>query len=69
MGKEVSTVTVSIIRLTELSRSYLTGSQRYLVVWQALSLPAVLVLRWKKPQNKVISWSSLAFHSFEVLRI
>lgn len=70
MGKEVSTVTLSIVRLAELGSASLTGTERYLAMWKALFSPAVLILRWKKSNNKkVISRSSLAFHCFEVLRI
>lgn len=67
MGKEVSTVTVSIIRLAQLGSASLTGTERYLAMWKALSSPAILVLRWGK--KKVIPRSSLAFHCFGVLRI
>lgn len=71
MGKEVSTVTVSIRRLAELGSASLKGTERDLAMWKALSSPAILALRWKKKTNKkkVISRSSLAFHCFEVLRM
>lgn len=51
MGKEVSTVTVSFIRLAKVGSASLTGTQRYLAMWRALSSPAILVFRWKKTQS------------------
>lgn len=63
MGKEVSTVTVSIIRVAELGSASLTGIERYLAMWKALSSPAVLVLRWKKKKKSDFQ----VFPSFSLL--